>query len=319
MTTDLDRLRADLREHAEHIVVTLLGDPMQRSRGELRYGRTGSLAVVVGGAKAGTWFDFETHEGGDVLALIEREHRCGFPRGIEIASEMLRRTYDENRPARCSTAHPDDRERQRWCTETVKRLWREAIHIEGTPGARYFYKRGIDITLLPEFGGLRWHPRCLWRDGQTGCVLARFTDPVTGELRGLWRRPISGEMARALGPMKDSVIRLWSDEAVTTHLCIAEGIETAAAASQIAYRGTLLQPVWATGCAGNMASLPVLAGIEALTILVDHDKINPKTGTRPGEEAARECAERWARAGRDVTLLTPTREGADFNDVVLTG
>jgi hypothetical protein len=50
----------------------LLGDPNQKysSKNELRYGARGSISIDL--AK-GTWFDFETNEGGGVAALIARE------------------------------------------------------------------------------------------------------------------------------------------------------------------------------------------------------------------------------------------------------
>ena len=70
--------------------------------------------------------------------------------------------------------------------------------------------------------------------------------------------------------LRDAVIRLWLDEAVTDGLVIGEGIETTlAAATRIEHRATLLQPAWAAATAGLLAALPVLSGIEALTILVD--------------------------------------------------
>ena len=43
---------------------------------------------------------------------------------------------------------------------------------------------------------------------------------------------------------------------------LGEGVETTlAAATRIEHRGTLLQPAWAAGSAGNMAKFPVLTGI----------------------------------------------------------
>ena len=62
-----------------------------------------------------------------------------------------------------------------------------------------------------------------------------------------------------------------------------------------------------------MAKLPVLSGIEALTILVDHDA----SGT--GQHAALECSRRWTEAGCEVIRLTPKILGADFNDLVREG
>ena len=205
----------------------------------------------------------------------------------------------------------DDDERRRRNAEAAERIWHEAVHIEGTPGAAYFYKREIDITLLPDFGGLRWHRRCPWEGGPKGCVIARYTDAITGEPRGIWRRPITKDAKpRTLGAMAGCVIRLWPDYDVTIGLVLAEGVETAAAASLFEHRGTLLQPAWAAGCADNMEKFPVLPGVECLTLIVDNDR----SGT--GQDAAAACARRWLDAGREVIRLTPKIVGEDFNDIV---
>src|SRR5262249_58953752 len=98
--------------------------------------------------------------------------------------------------------------------------------------------------------------------------VARFTDAVTGEARGIWRRPVDGGKPKSFGPMRGAVIRLWPDEDVTTGLVIGEGVETTlSAATRFAYRGTLLRPAWAAASAGNLENFPVLPCIEALTIL----------------------------------------------------
>jgi hypothetical protein len=54
------------------VATILLGEPNRRlsSKGELRYGTNGSLAVDL---VAGRWFDHENRKGGGVLDLIERE------------------------------------------------------------------------------------------------------------------------------------------------------------------------------------------------------------------------------------------------------
>ena len=63
------------------------------------------------------------------------------------------------------------------------------------------------------------------------------------------------------------------------------------------------------GSSGNMAAFPVLDGIEALTLLVDHDD------NGAGEKAAEQCRARWLDAGREVIWLMPGAIG-DFNDLV---
>src|SRR5262249_44847838 len=112
----------------------------------------------------------------------------------------------------------DERERARNLAR-AERAWNEAVSIEGTPGAPFFSKRGIDITLVPDLGGLRWHSKCPWGSNDTApCIVARFTDAITGEPRGIWRRPINGAKPMALGAMAGCVIRLWPDDVITTGL-----------------------------------------------------------------------------------------------------
>ena len=165
---------------------------------------------------------------------------------------------------------------------------------------------------MPDHGGLRFLECCPWSGGTTLAVIGRFTTAHTNEPRGIWRRPITGEKPKSLGPMAGCVIRLWPDEAVEQGLALGEGVETTlAAATCITHRGTLLQPAWAACSAGNIESFPTLSGIEALTLLVDNDA----SGT--GQKAAATCAARWSAAGREVIRLTPKIEGADFNDLVI--
>jgi hypothetical protein len=89
------------------------------------------------------------------------------------------------------------------------------------------------------------------------CVIARFTDAVTGEALGIWRRPIDGNKPKSLGAMRGCVIRLWPDEDVTGGLVIGEGVETTlCVATRFKRRGTLLQPAWAAASAGNLENFP---------------------------------------------------------------
>ena len=69
-------------------------------------------------------------------------------------------------------------------------------------------------------------------------------------------------------------------------------------------------PAWALGDTGNLRSFPVLAGIDALTMLVDND------ANQAGQAAASECFDRWSAAGCEVWCVTPDRADADINDIV---
>jgi hypothetical protein len=210
------------------------------------------------------------------------------------------------REALATNDNSDPNDSEQRMLELADRIWRTSSPLPPEAIA-YFHRRNIDIGRVPRYGGLRFHPRC-----PMPCIVGRFTTAISNEPRGIWRRPLTGEKPKSLGPMAGCVIRLWPDAAVECGLVLGEGVETVlAAATRIGHRGTMPQPAWAACTAGNMASFPVLAGIEALTLLVDNDQ----SGT--GQRAAAACTARWLAAGCEVTRLTPNEAATDFNDVAL--
>lgn len=254
--------------------------------------------------------------------------RCGWfgwlipQKGNEGSPERQKGPQSSDRPRACTFLPPDataapapslaaQRAAQR---RKALALWRSALPIvPGTVAADYLAARGC---ALPHSGGdLRWHPEARHPSDHVGpALLALVTDAVTGEpltLHRTWITP-TGEKAAVQPPRllwpglpkAGGVVRLWPDEEVTTGLAVAEGMETALTLA----RGFGL--AWATVDAGNLAKLPILAGIEALTIAADHDEHGR------GEEAARTCAERWAAAGVEVRIWLPGKAGADLNDLL---
>lgn len=109
--------------------------------------------------------------------------------------------------------------------------------------------------------------------------------------------------ARTLGAPA-GVVRLSPDEDVLRGLYLAEGLETALSVMSIG-----LRPLWATGSTSLLKAFPLLRGIEALSIIADHD-VNGA-----GEKAARELEQRWRRTKREVRIFRSDQIG-DFNDVL---
>lgn len=103
-----------------------------------------------------------------------------------------------------------------------------------------------------------------------------------------------------LGPKSGGVVKLTPDEDVLQGLAIGEGLETCLTAIMAGY------PTWACLDAGNLAAFPVLAVIDCLNVLADHDLI--------GIAAAEEVAHRWREAGQEARVLKPAREASDWND-----
>ena len=70
--TDARAPQGDFISIAPAVCERLLGDPSGRSSREWRWGRKGSFRLKL---DTGTWNDFESGEGGGVLALVMREER----------------------------------------------------------------------------------------------------------------------------------------------------------------------------------------------------------------------------------------------------
>ena len=194
--------------------------------------------------------------------------------------------------------------------QAALRLYGSCRPIEAdTPAARYLIARGC---ALPE-NDVRWHPQLRHPCGYVGpALVALVTDVHTVEpisLHRTWlardgsgKAPIDRPRLLLKGHRKaGGVIRLVEDAEVTLGLAVAEGIETALTTMR-AFRHC-----WCCIDASNLAAFPVLAGIDALTIVEDRDPA--------GQAAARACADRWLAAGVEVWIWQAPAERQDFNDI----
>lgn len=77
------------RDRAPVLALELLGKPDLRTAEEWRWGRKGSLALVVSGERRGLWFDHESGEGGGLPELVALHLRTNRQDAIEwIASRI---------------------------------------------------------------------------------------------------------------------------------------------------------------------------------------------------------------------------------------
>ena len=173
-------------------------------------------------------------------------------------------------------------------TALALQLWRQSTSIERTLGERYLVeRRQLQIHDLSVEHALRWNKHI-------GAIVALMTDPVSGKPTGIHRTFVSRTGAkrhrRMLG--RQGVIRLSPDDAVTSALGVAEGIEDALAVLLSGW-----SPVWVATSAGAIARLPVIPGIECMTIFADADEA--------GFDAAKSCCARWRAAGRETCIVAP--------------
>jgi putative DNA primase/helicase len=188
-------------------------------------------------------------------------------------------------------------------------IWQQATPIAGTIAARYLAGRGIEVP--PDIHGptLRFHASCPYRGARQPCMVALLRDIITDAPRAIQRTALSnagGKIGRmTLGPKAGAAIKISANAEVADRITIGEGLETTLAGMMLGYA-----PAWALGDAGELAAFPILAGIESITILVDHDV----SGT--GQRAALRCSSRWTDAGREVFRLVPRKPGEDINDLL---
>jgi len=198
------------------------------------------------------------------------------------------------------------------------------VPLIGTLGAAYLRDvRKIDVTaiedVLSRTDAVGWHSGVYFNEpchalhGQRlGCIVGIMTDPVMAEPTGAISRTYIAPDLTKIGKAKTlgapaGVVRVSPDDEVLGGLFLAEGIETALSAMSIG-----LRPCWSTGSTSQLASFPTLSGVEALSIVVDHD------ANGAGEKAARQVEARWLSAGKEVNLIRSDAPG-DLNDCLKGG
>jgi putative DNA primase/helicase len=289
-------------------------EPTSRIRDTWRYGRKGSLAVIVSGPRRGNWFDHEAGVGGDALALVAHLRGCSMREAWEWALAWLETTpaFQPARPAEGGADSSTGRHGTAHATTVglARRVWGEAVQPVGTLVEAYLRGRGL---ALPVGAPVRFHPACPRGAERWPAMLCLMSDPVTGEPCGVHRtflaRDASGKAPE--GPNgerpkmmagRSGVVRLVPDQEVGTGLGIAEGIEKALAVMQ----RSGWRPVWVPAGAGAIRTFPVLPGIESLTVFADMDG--------PGIAAARACCQRWSAGGREATWRAPP--AGDWDDAL---
>lgn len=209
-----------------------------------------------------------------------------------------------------SIAKPQDEDRK---IETLRRVWSESKPLQaGDEVMRYLAGRDLAITRVVD--GLRLHPGLAYYDSETfigkfPAMVARVVDregnglslhrtflkdgrkaPVNSAKKLMPGKPISGGSVR-LSPL-------------APHIGIAEGIETALAASEL-----FGIPVWSCISAHGIETFEPPSGVEQLTIFADNDD------SYTGQKSAFAAAFRLKQKGIVVDVKTPDLPG-DWLDVL---
>jgi putative DNA primase/helicase len=197
-------------------------------------------------------------------------------------------------------------------------LWNEAADPRGTMAVQYLMARALELPDDLAGAALRYHPRCPWRNENSGrteripALLAAFESIDTNDITAVHRirldQPQRWPKAdrRMLGVVQRAAVKL---DRIATTIMIGEGIETCMAARQCMATGDIERaPVWALGSVGAISFFPVLDGVKRLIILGESGEASA--------QAVRLCGQRWQNAGRRVQVLY-SDIGSDVNDALM--
>ncbi|WP_408591311.1 toprim domain-containing protein [Novosphingobium sp.] len=289
LTTDRLEIRAKQ-------IVTDLGGSWSRSRGmcccPAHEDRTPSLSVTLG-SRAILFHCFAGCANEAVLAALAQ-------RGIKLASLFDGRS-EPVRAVRSDEAPP----------ENVKRLWREAACLTGSPAECYLARRGIvagspDLRFLARTplgpkGAAQFLPALVAAVRNDLGILAlhrTFLDAKTGKIA-----KFDGPK-RALGSLGRGAVRLHGPRG--GKLGLAEGIETALSAKQLT--GI---PCWATLGTERFGLVAIPESVNEVHLFIDHDA--------GGVQADARARAAYSREGRTILTHRPPQPGTDFNDVLVAG
>jgi hypothetical protein len=269
--------------------------------------------------------------GGDVIELVQFLDGCDFREAVETLAGERRLPSEHGEPYRAASvakAAPGPSQ----CDDDAKHdLARAARYVAemrpliSEPRALAYFERlrKIDVAaiadVLKRTDAIGWHGSVYFKQSghplhgqRLGAIIGVMTDAVTAEPTGAISRTYLAPDGTKVGPAKTlgapaGIVHLSPDDEVLEGLFLAEGLETALSGMAIG-----LRPMWATGTRVLIGKFPVLSGVEALNVIVDHDH------SGAGERAAREVETRWRAAGREVNLLRSDAPG-DLNDALKGG
>jgi putative DNA primase/helicase len=201
-------------------------------------------------------------------------------------------------------------------------LWDEGVDPHGTLAEKYLHEaRSLELPDALANTVLRFHPRCPWRNENTGntdlvpALIVPFRSISDNEITAIHRIALTADGTkigrRMLGIVARAAVKL--DQISGDALAISEGVETAMAVRELmGLKKIATMPVWALGSAGAISFFPLIGGITTLYVLGENNDGGANA------RAVELCRTRWRKTDRRVRVIKPNQSHDDLNDALMT-
>ena len=286
------------------------GRNIHRMAHEYRLGTQGSISIRLAD---GSYFNHETGEGGDMLALIQHTLHTDFKGALVWARGFVGLTSPSFVVAPPVTLERKIDERAILQRGKAFAMLKRATDVNGTLAEVYLReKRGITMEALPtslrflahayNYTAGGFYPAMIApirsAEGEVIAAHCTFLDPATGDkLQG------DGIKSRLIfGACRGGALRLAE---VTERLALCEGIEDGLSVLQCAPDW----PVWVTGGTSGLRTVQIPPRVREVMICADRDEA--------GMQAARNVSVRLVSESRTVRIAFPPTPHKDFNATLL--
>jgi hypothetical protein len=334
---ELESLKNVMSRGYDRIALDLLGSPNKKlSSGKiLKYGSKGSMAITTSGPTAGTWYDFEAGEGGDIISLVQREKALDFKGAADYLKDFfrvskqvsLKLVHDNEVSANYSKAvEPAYKEEQKQAKDQIKvnSLFEKSKNITTkTVASRYLRDERKVVLPIEEGSDLRTTGIWVKEEHKYYPAVIAFARSKEGKITGgqsILLDSESGKKAeldvakRSFGRVAGSFVHVKPAEVSNTRgipnrvTFIAEGLETSLSIKEAGVAREQDQILCSLGI-GNIKNYQPKEG-ERILICADNDGDSSKTASTI--EKAKELLESH---GAIVSIIRPQGLG-DFNDVL---
>ncbi|MFT4058948.1 MAG: conjugative transfer relaxase/helicase TraI [Legionella sp.] len=321
---DAKTISQNLSNHAELVVVSLLGEPNRvlSSKNEYRYGTYGSLVICLHGEKRGVWFNHETLEKGNLLHLIQHTLNLDFKQSLIYAAKLTGEDLKEQIKSRVNTP-VIDKENQKIKPNKTKeyavKLAQESKPIYGTVAEKYLK----DIRGIGHISGedIRYHPRVYTMDtetekyrpallyiardkeGQIAAVEAVYLDPKTGNKVPIASLSMKSKKTYGSKEGAGAILNKGNSKESITYL--TEGGETGLSVRDAVPN----ERVIATLGKQNFTNIDMSLLTDKVVLCLDNDGKPIKE-----DKVIIKTIERLNQHGKSVEIAVPRRD-KDFNDV----